>query len=62
MAYNKKKCSFINLNKDALKPLAKRPKTKNEKASQRSRELTMWRNGWFKGQYEKSTKSHESSN
>ena len=62
MAYTKKKCSFINLNKDALNPLAKRPKTKNEKASQRSRELTVWRNSWFKGQYEKATKPHESSN
>ena len=52
MTYNTKKCSFVNLNKDPLKPPAKTSPTKNEKASARSKELTMWRDGWFKGKYE----------
>ena len=65
MTYNAKtykKCNFIKLSKDPLKPLKKRPQTKNPLTTNRSRELKEWRDGWFKGQYEKSTKPHESSN
>ena len=55
MSYNQKtykKRRFVKLSKDPLKPPAKPLATKNEKASARSKELTMWRDGWFKGKYE----------
>ena len=54
MAYNDK-CNFVNLSKDPLKPPAKSGKSA-KRFMAKSKELTKWRNGWFKGQYEKSTK------
>ena len=59
MTYNQKtykKCNFVSLSKDPLKPLAKIPKVKNQLASNRSRELKEWRDSWFKGKYELSAK------
>ena len=52
MTYShKKKCVFIKLAKDPLKPPAKLSQS-TKKYMAKSRELTAWRDGWFKGQYE----------
>lgn len=62
MSYNSKtynKCTFVNLKIDPLKPLAKRSKKKQQKKrfnEDKSKVLSEWRNGWFKGQYECPTK------
>ena len=50
-----KKCNFVKLSKDPLKPLSKIEKSKKRYLA-KSRELTEWRNGWFKGKYELPTK------
>ena len=58
MSYNHKtykKCNFVKLSKNPLKPSAKIIKSK-EIYNNKSRELTEWRNGWFKGKYELPTK------
>ena len=54
MTYNQntyKKCNFVKLAKDPLKPLAK-PKKQKVVTSYKLRALKEWRDGWFKGQYE----------
>ena len=54
MSYNPntyKKCNFVKLAKDPLKPL-KKPNKSAQKYMAKSKELTEWRLGWFKGQYE----------
>ena len=50
-----KKCSFAKLSKDPLVPLSKIEKSKKRYLA-KSRELTEWRDGWFKGEYELPTK------
>ena len=50
-----KKCNFVKLAKDPLVPLSKIEKSKKRYLA-KSRELTEWRNGWFKGKYELPTK------
>ena len=54
MTYNpktSKKCHFINLAKDPLRPLAKQ-KYKKTDYNFKGKILKEWRDGWFKGQYE----------
>ena len=54
MTYNQKnykKCNFVNLAKDPLKPL-KKPKTYKVSQNDKSKILKEWRDGWFKGKYE----------
>ena len=54
MTYNQKtykKCNFVKLAKDPLKPLAK-PKKQKVDYNYKGRTLKEWRDGWFKGQYE----------
>ena len=54
MTYNHKtykKCNFVRLAKSPLKPLKKADKS-TKKYMAKSKELTEWTNGWFKGQYE----------
>ena len=58
MSYNHKtykKCNFVNLAKEPLVPLSKIEKSKKRYLA-KSRELTEWRDGWFKGKYELPTK------
>tara|TARA_R100001594_G_C3920242_1_gene235551 strand:+ start:355 stop:549 length:195 start_codon:yes stop_codon:yes gene_type:complete len=50
-----KKCSFVKLSKDPLVPLSKIEKSK-ERYNNKSKQLTEWRDGWFKGKYELPTK------
>ena len=54
MTYNQKtykKCNFVKLTKDPLKPL-KKFKPKKYNTSYKLKALKEWRDGWFKGQYE----------
>ena len=54
MTYNAKtykKCVFNKLSKDPLKPPAKLSQSA-KRYQAKSKELTRWRDGWFKGQYE----------
>ena len=46
-----KKCNFVKLAKDPLKPFAKQKKQKVV-TSYKLRTLKEWRDGWFKGEYE----------
>ena len=58
MSYSPKtynKCNFVKFSKDPLKPSSKIEKSKKRYLA-KSRELTEWRNGWFKGKYELPTK------
>ena len=57
-AKNYKKCNFVKLSKDPLKPLKKQTKA-SKKYLAKSKELTNWRDGWFKGKYELPTKFQE---
>ena len=50
-----KKCNFVKLAKDPLVPLSKIEKSKKRYLA-KSRELTKWIDGWFKGKYELPTK------
>ena len=50
-----KKCNFVKLTKDPLKPPAKTGKSA-QRFMAKSKELTKWRDGWFKGKYELPTK------
>ena len=47
-----KKCNFVKLSKDPLKPLAKRPEKKRFNED-KSKLMAEWRDGWFKGEYER---------
>ena len=54
MTYNQsnyKKCNFVRLAKDPLRPL-KKTKTAKMDTGYRLKALKEWRDGWFKGQYE----------
>ena len=52
MTYShKKKCVFINISENPLKPPAKLSQSA-KRYQAKSKELTRWRDGWFKGQYE----------
>ena len=54
MTYNQKtykKCVFVKLSKDPLKPV-KKFKGKKRDTNYKSRALKDWRDGWFKGKYE----------
>ena len=46
-----KKCNFVKLAKDPLKPL-KKPKKIKVDYNYKGRQLKEWREGWFKGEYE----------
>ena len=46
-----KKCNFVNLSNDPLKP-PKKQKQGKTKPTYKARILKDWRDGWFKGQYE----------
>ena len=54
MSYSQKtykKCNFVNLSNDPLKP----PRKQKQKATDnnyKGKILREWRDGWFKGQYE----------
>ena len=48
---HKKKCVFVNLSKDPLKP-PKKVSQSTKKYMAKSKGLTRWRDAWFKGQYE----------
>ena len=56
MTYNQKtykKCNFVKLTKEPLKPLKKfKPKKYNVDSNYKLKALKEWRDGWFKGQYE----------
>ena len=47
----KRKCNFVKLTKDPLKPPAKIGKGNNV-YGYKGKVLKEWRDGWFKGQYE----------
>ena len=57
MSYSQKtykKCNFVNLSNDPLKP----PRKQKQKATDnnyKGKILKEWRDGWFKGQYESKT-------
>ena len=46
-----KKCNFVRLSKDPLKPLKKAKKRKMD-TGYKLKALKEFRDGWFKGQYE----------
>ena len=46
-----KKCNFVKLSKDPLAPLKKQKKLRfNE---DKNKLMAKWRDGWFKGEYER---------
>ena len=54
------KCSFVNLNTDPLKPLAKNTQQQKKKQIRFNEDkitaIAKWRDSWFKGKYECPTK------
>ena len=60
MSYSAKKCSFVNMKIDPLKPLAKstNPQKKKQKRfnEDKTKAIAQWRDSWFKGKYECPTK------
>ena len=47
-----KKCNFVKLSKDPLKPRSKQ-KQEAIHSNYRGKVLKEWRDGWFKGHYER---------
>ena len=47
-----KKCTFVKLAKNALKPLKKYSKDRERFKEDKSKIISEWRDGWFKGKYE----------
>ena len=54
MTYNPKsykKCTFVKLTKDPLKPLKRQNKLRFRE--DKNNVMAKWRDGWFKGEYER---------
>lgn len=46
-----KRCNFVRLSKDPLKPL-KKPKKPKSMYNKDKQTIKAWRDGWFKGEFE----------
>tara|TARA_R100001015_G_C4586750_1_gene142608 strand:+ start:720 stop:905 length:186 start_codon:yes stop_codon:yes gene_type:complete len=47
-----KRCKFVKLSKNPLKPLKKAKPKKNVAAINNAKIMKEWRDGWFKGEFE----------
>ena len=47
-----KRCKFVKLSKNPLKPLKKTKQKKYATTTNNARIMKEWRDGWFKGEFE----------